>query len=178
MAKYSIAFTHFYKGDLDQATEYAQESLAVYEKLKHFRGLTAAYSVFGSIYRGKGEFDKSLEYYHKVLTINNENLNIKQEVTHSYCYALRNIGWIYYYKNNIKKSIEYLREAVKAHKSLCEWNNTLFDYDLVMFNLILIVSSLEIDDNQQIENSMEELSKFARKWPWMEFFRRFGQAIV
>jgi len=94
MAKYSIAFTHFYKGDLDQATEYIQESLAVYEKLKHFRGLTAAYSVFGSIYRGKGEFEKSLEYYHNVLTIYDENLDIQKGVTHSYCYALRNIGWI------------------------------------------------------------------------------------
>jgi len=177
-AKYSIAFINFYKGDLDQATEYAQDSLALYEKFKHFRGLSAVYSVFGSIYRGKGEFDKSLEYYHKVLTINNENLNIKQGVMHGYCYALRNIGWIYYYKNNIKKSIKYLREAVKTHKSLCEWNNTLFDYDLIMFNLLLIISSLEIDDNKQIENSMEEISKFTRKWSWMEFFRRFGQAII
>ncbi len=178
MAKYSIAFTHFYKGDLDQATEYAQESLAVYEKLKHFRGLTAAYSVFGSIYRGKGEFEKSLEYYHNVLTIYDENLDIQKGVTHSYCYALRNIGWIYYYKNKIKKSIEYYREAVKVHKSLCEANNTILDYDLIFFHLLLILSAIEIDDNQQIENSMMELSKFAHKWPWTEFFRKFGEAII
>jgi len=178
MAKYSIAFTNFYKGDLDQATEYIQESLAVYEKLKHFGGLSAVYSVFGSIYRGKGEYDKSLEYYHKVLTIINENFNIQQGVPHFYCYAYRNIGWIYYYKNKIKKSIEYLREAVKVHNSLCEYNNTIFDYDLIFFHLLLILSSIEIDDNQQIENSMMELSKFAHKWPWTEFFRKFGEAII
>ena len=177
-AKYSIAFTNFYKGDLEQATEYAQESLAVYEKFKHFGGLAAVYSVFGSIYRGKGEFDKSLEYYHKVLNIYNENLDIQKGVTHSYCYALRNIGWIYYYKNKIKKSIEHLREAVKAHKSLCEYNNTIFDYDLIFFHILLILSAIEIDDNQQIENSMLELSKFVHKWPWTEFFRRFGEAII
>lgn len=47
LAKYSIAFANFYKGDLDQATEYAQESLALYEKLKHFKGLSAAYSKIG-----------------------------------------------------------------------------------------------------------------------------------
>ncbi|NVM38487.1 MAG: tetratricopeptide repeat protein [Candidatus Lokiarchaeota archaeon] len=177
-SKFSIAFANFYKGDLDQATEYAQECLALYEKLKRFRGLTAAYSIFGSIYRGKGEFDKSLEYYRKVLTIYNENLDIQKGVTHSYCYALRNIGWIYYDKNKIKKSIEYLREAVKAHKSLCEWNNTIFDYDLVMFNLLLILSAIEIDDNQQIENSMEQLSRFAQKWPWIDYFRKFGKALI
>jgi len=99
-------------------------------------------------------------------------------VTHSYCYALRNIGWIYYYKNKIKKSIEYYREAVEAHKSLCEWNNTIFDYDLIMFNLLLILSAIEIDDNQQIEISMEELSRFARKWPWIDYFRKFGKALI
>lgn len=177
-SKFSIAFANFYKGDLDQATEYAQECLALFEKLKHFRGLSAVYSILGSIYRGKGEFDKSLKYYRKILTIYNENLDIQKGVTHSYCYALRNIGWIYYYKNKIKKSIEYLREAVKVHKSLCEWNNTIFDYDLVMFNLLLILSAIEMDDNQQIENSMKELSRFARKWPWIDYFRKFGKALI
>jgi len=177
-SKHSIAFANFYKGDLEQATEYAQESLALYEKLKHFKGITAVYSIFGSIYRGKGELDKSLKYYRKVLTIYNENLDIQKGVTHSYCYALRNIGWIYYYKNKIKKSIEYYREAVKAHKSLCESNNTIFDYDLIMFNLLLILSAIEIDDNQQIEISMEELSRFARKWPWTDYFRKFGKALI
>jgi len=176
--KYSIAFINFYKGDLDQATEYAQECLALFEKLKHFKGLSAVHSVFGSIYRGKGEFDKSLENYRKVLTIYNENLDIQQGVTHSYCYAFRNIGWIYYYKNKIKKSIEYLREAVKVHQSLCEYYGTIFDYDLIMFHLLLILSAIEIDDNQQIESSMEELSKFAIKWPWTDYFRKFGKALI
>ena len=177
-SKFSIAFANFYKGDLDQATEYAQECLALYEKLKHFRGLTAAYSILGSIYRGKGELDKSLKYYRKVLAIYNENLDIQKGVTHSYCYALRNIGWIYYYKNKIKKSIEYYREAVKAHKSLCEAYKTIFDYDLIMFYLLLIISSIEIDDFRQIENSMEELSKFTHKWPWTNYFRKCGEALV
>ena len=177
-AKHAIAFTNFYKGDLEQATEYVQDSLAIYEKLKHFRGLAAAYSVFGSIYRGKGEFDKSLEYYHGVLTIFNENLDIQQGVTHSYCYALRNIGWIYYYKNKIKKSIECLREAVKAHKSLCESNNTIFDYDLIIIYKLLINSAIEIKDFKLIENSMEELSKFALKWPWVNFLWKLSEAII
>ena len=177
-SKFSIAFANFYKGDLDQATEYAQECLAVYEKLKHFRGLSAVYSIFGSIYRGKGELDKSLKYYRKVLAIYNENLDIQKGVTHSYCYALRNIGWIYYYKNKIKKSIEYYRQAVKAHKSLCEAYKTIFDYDLIMFYLLLILSSIEIDDFRQIENSMEELSKFAHKWPWTNYFRKCGEALI
>ncbi|UCD00707.1 MAG: tetratricopeptide repeat protein [Promethearchaeota archaeon] len=177
-AKFAIAFANFYKGDLDQATEQAQECLVLYEKLKHFRGLAAVYSIFGSIYRGRGEFDKSLEYYRKVLTIFNENLGIQQGVTHSYCYALRNIGWIYYYRNKIKKSIEYLREAVKAHKSLCESNNSIFDYDLIIFNLFLTLFAIEIDDFRQIEDSMEELSKFALKWPWADFFLKLGKAII
>ena len=177
-AKFSISFANFYKGDLHLATKYAQECLFLYEKLKHMKGLTAVYSIFGSIYRGKGEFDKSLEYYNKTLTIYKENLDIQQGVTHSYCYALRNIGWIYYYKNRINESIEYLREAVRTHKSLCESNNTIYDYDLIVFYLLLILSSIEIDDFEQIENSMEELSKFAQKWPWTNFFRKCGEAFI
>ncbi|MFX1493707.1 MAG: nitrilase-related carbon-nitrogen hydrolase [Promethearchaeota archaeon] len=178
LAKYYIAFANFYKGDLDLATKYALESVAIYEKLNHLRGLTAVNSVFGSIYRGKGEFDKSLEYYHKVLTIFNEKLDIKKGVIHSYCYSLRNIGWIYYYKNNIKKSIEYLKKAIKAHRSLCMYNDTIFDYDLIINHLLLIFSAIEIDDEQQIENSMMEFSKFAQKWPWTKFFMRLGEAII
>ncbi|MFW9998808.1 MAG: tetratricopeptide repeat protein [Candidatus Hodarchaeota archaeon] len=177
-SKYSIAFANFYKGDLDKAREYAQESLALYEKLDYFRGLTAVYAIFGSIYRGIGEFDKSLEYYHKVLTMFNEKSDIQKGVTHSYCYSLRNIGWIYYYKNGIKKSIEYLREAVKAHKSLCESNNTIFDYDLIVFYLLLIQSAVEINDLNQIEDSMEEISKFAHKWPWSNIFKKLCEAII
>jgi len=177
-AKFSIAFANFYKGDLHLATKYAQECLFLYEKLKHMRGLAAVYSIFGSIYRGKGEFDKSLEYYNKTLTIYKENLDIQQGVAHSYCYALRNIGWIYYYKNRITESIEYLREAVRTHKSLCEFNNTIYDYDLLVFHLFLILSSIEINDFEQIENSMEELSKFAQKCPWTDLFRKCGEAII
>ncbi|MFX0034381.1 MAG: tetratricopeptide repeat protein [Candidatus Hermodarchaeota archaeon] len=177
-AEFSVAFTNFYKGDLDQATEYAQQCLVLYKKLNHFRGLLSVYSTFGSIYRGKGEFEKSLECYHKVLTIHNKNLNIQQGVSHFYCYAHRNIGWIYYYKNKIEKSIEYLREAAKAHRTLCESNNTIFDYDLIIIYLLLVQSAIEAKDFNQIEDSMKEISEFASKWPWINFFKRFGEAII
>ncbi|MFX1328844.1 MAG: tetratricopeptide repeat protein [Promethearchaeota archaeon] len=177
-AEFSVAFTYFYKGDLNQATEYAQQCLVLYKKLNHFRGLSSVYSTLGSIFRGKGEFDKSLEYYHKVLTLQNENLNIQQAVTHFYCYAHRNMGWIYYYKNKINKSIEHLQEAKKAHKLLCESNSTIFDYDLILNNLLLVLSAIEAKEFRQIEESMKEISEFANKWPWTDFFRRFGEAII
>ena len=174
---FNIAFIYFYKGDLHLAMNYAQECFTLYEKLNNKRGIARAYSIFGSIYRGKGELDKSLEYYHRVLTIYND-LGIQKGVRHEYCYALRNIGWIHYYKNNIKKSIDYLKEAVEAHKSLCFMNKTLFDYDLIVYNLLLIEFSIEIDDFNQIEVSMEEITKFALKWHWTDFFKKLGKAFI
>jgi len=174
----TIAFVNFYKGDLDQATKYTQELLALYEKLNHSTGLSWAYSLFGSIYRGRGEFNKSLEYYNKAITIYNEKLAIQKKVPHSYCYALRNIGMIYYEKNQIKKSIKYFKKSISAHTSSCIMNYTLFDYDVIFSNVYLILSSIENDDNQQIDNSMEELSKFARKWPWTELFKKFCKACI
>ena len=177
-AIFSIAITHFYKGDLFQAIENAQECLALYEKLKSEFGLSWAHNLFGSIYRGKGEFNKSLEHYNEALTIYNENLAIQKRLPHSYCYALRNIGMIYYEKNQINKSIEYLKESIKAHNSFCVVRDTLFDYDLIASNLYLVFSSIEIDNYEQIDNSMEELSKFAQRWPWTAFFMKFGKALL
>ncbi|MFX1320374.1 MAG: tetratricopeptide repeat protein [Promethearchaeota archaeon] len=177
-AIFSIAITHFYKGDLFQAIENAQECLALYEKLKSEFGLSWAHNLFGSIYRGKGEFNKSLEHYYEALTIYNENLAIQKRVPHSYCYALRNIGMLYYEKNQINKSIEYLKESIKAHNSFCVVRDTLFDYDLIASNLYLVFSSIEIDNYEQIDNSMEELSKFAQRWPWTAFFMKFGKALL
>ena len=175
---FSIAIAHFYKGDLDQATKYTQECLELYEKLKNKFGLSWAYSLFGSIYRGKGEFNKSLDYYHKTLTIYNEDLTIHKQVPHSCCYALRNIGMIYHEKNQIKKSIEYLKESKKVHNSLCLMKNTLYDIDVIISNIYLILASVEIDDHQQIDNSMEELSKIVQKWPWTDLFRKLGKAHI
>ncbi len=174
----TIAFVNFYKGDLDQATKYTQELLALYEKLNNSIGLSWANSLFGSIYRGRGEFNKSLEYYNKTITIYNEKLAIQKQVPHSYCYALRNIGMIYYEKNQIKNSIEYFKKSISAHTSSCIMNYTLFDYDVIFSNVYLILSSIENDDKQQIDNSMEELSKFARKWPWTELFKKFCKACI
>ncbi|MFX1411112.1 MAG: tetratricopeptide repeat protein, partial [Promethearchaeota archaeon] len=177
-ALFSMSMTYFYKGDLFKATEYAQECLKLYDKLKDTTGLLWAYSLFGSIYRGKGEFNKSLEYYHKSLTIYNENLANQKLVPHCYCYALRNIGVLYHEKNKIKESIEYLKKSIKAHNSFCIMNHTLYDYEVIVSNIYLILSSIEINDYKQIEDSMNELSKFVQKWPWTDLFRKFGEACI
>jgi len=177
LSMYNIAFNYFYKGDLNLAIKFAQDCLKIYEKLNDIKGIAGIFSVFGSIYRGKGEFEKSLEYYHRTLTIY-KDLGIHKGVRHEYCYALRNIGFIHYYKNNIEKSIDCFREALEAHKSLCVMNNTLFDYDIVgANNLLLILSSIEINDFKQIEDSIEELARFASKWPWTELFWKLGRGL-
>ncbi|GAH02633.1 unnamed protein product, partial [marine sediment metagenome] len=67
---------------------------------------------------------------------------------------------------------------IKAHKNFCIMNNTLFDYDIIIMNIFLILSSIEINDYKQIDNSMEELSKFAKKWPWTNLFRKLCKAFI
>ncbi|MFX0172803.1 MAG: tetratricopeptide repeat protein, partial [Candidatus Hodarchaeota archaeon] len=87
-AKFSKAFAHFYKGDLELATKLVHESLTRYEESKDYDGLSWTFALLGSIYRGKGEFNRSLDYYQKVLAYYDDVQNINHQVPHCYCYAL------------------------------------------------------------------------------------------
>jgi tetratricopeptide (TPR) repeat protein len=177
-AKFSSAFTLFYKGDLELATEEVHKCLTRYKELNDNTGLSWAFALLGSIYRGKGEFNKSLDYYQKVLAYYDDIQNKNQQVPHCYCYALSRIGQIYYHKNRIEDSIENFKKAKKAHNSICSMKNTLLDYDVIIMNILIILSSIEIGDNKLIEKTMEELTEFVERWPWTELFWKFSRGYI
>ncbi|MHA2054957.1 MAG: carbon-nitrogen hydrolase family protein, partial [Candidatus Hodarchaeales archaeon] len=101
-----------------------------------------------------------------------------EPVPHIYCVALRNIGLIYYHKNKMEKSIGNLKKAITIHQSLCIARNTLYDFELIVVNWYLLSTSIEINDKNLVENSINELLKIAEKWPWANIFHRAAQALV
>lgn len=177
-AKFSSAFTLFYKGDLELATEEVHKCLTLYKELEDNTGLSWAFALLGSIYRGKGEFNRSLNYYQKVLAYYDDIQNKNKLVPHCYCYALSRIGQIYYHKNRIEDSIENFKKAKQAHNSICSMKNTLLDYDVIIMNVFIILSSIEISDNKLIEKTMEELTEFVERWPWTELFWKFCRGYI
>ncbi|MHA1945579.1 MAG: tetratricopeptide repeat protein [Candidatus Hodarchaeales archaeon] len=174
----SISLIYFYKGELDLAEEHAKKSMEFFEEKNHTEVLSWSFSLLGSIYRGKGDLSISREYYQKALNIISENTLNQNQIVHSYCYAQRNIGKIYYEKNMINQSIKQYKEAENAHNSFCTMKNTLFDYEIIVDNIFLIQSGLEIADYDLIDHSIEVLSEYARKWPWADLFWKYGRALL
>jgi tetratricopeptide (TPR) repeat protein len=174
----SISLIYFYKGELDLAEEHAKKSMEFFGEKKDIEVLSWSFALLGSIYRGRGDLDKGLEFYRKTLQIISENVVNQNQMIHSYCYAHRNIGKIYYEKNMINQSIKHYKEAENVHNSFCTMKNTLFDYEIIVDNIFLIRSGLEIADYDLIDHSIEVLSEYARKWPWTDLFWKYGRALL
>ncbi|MHA2335500.1 MAG: tetratricopeptide repeat protein, partial [Candidatus Hodarchaeales archaeon] len=175
---FSIGYIYFYKGDLDQATNYAQKSLIIFTDLEYQSGLHSVYSLIGSIHRGKGDFDKGLEYYQKVLVDYGDIEKDVQVVTHTYCVTQRYLGYTYYYMSRLKESIDCYKKSIKAHKTTCHLRNTLYDYELAVVYLLMILTSIELEDNELIDYCLEELAEFTNKWSWLSIINKTAQALV
>ncbi|MHA2495302.1 MAG: tetratricopeptide repeat protein [Candidatus Hodarchaeales archaeon] len=177
-SKHTIGNIYFYKGDLKRAAEYAKESMAVYNELKHEVGLSWTYYLLGAIYSGKGEFKKAKEYHQQIFAIYEKNLEKSETVHHCYCMAWRYTGRNYYHKNKLQKSIECYKKALKAHKSFCNQRKTLIDFEIPLYHYYIILSSVEINDNSQIDKSRKAISQITSRWTWLDVFDKAAEAIV
>ncbi|MFW9942618.1 MAG: tetratricopeptide repeat protein [Candidatus Thorarchaeota archaeon] len=174
----SIAYTYYYKGDLVLAEKNANESLNYYKEFKDTNLILSVDIILGSISSARGDYDEGLNRYKKFLEIFDQQIAFQEEVSHGYCVATRDIGVILFYQNKISEAIVYFKKAERIHKSICLFRNTFFDYELLILHLYLISSSLITNDEKQIAKSLEELSQFAKKWPWTELFWKVGKAYV
>ncbi|MHA2226876.1 MAG: tetratricopeptide repeat protein [Candidatus Hodarchaeales archaeon] len=177
-SKFNLAYINFYKGELNQASEYAHESLNLFQELESNTGLAQIYTVIGSVHRGKGELDRSLDYYNMSLEIHKSALDEQRTVPHSVCVSLRDLGIVYYHKNEIQKSIEYFTKATETHKSLCQYKNTLYDFEIALSNFWLINVCIETDHLHLVEKLLEEIKQVSITWPWLEILRRAAEAYI
>ncbi|MFX0087562.1 MAG: tetratricopeptide repeat protein, partial [Candidatus Hodarchaeota archaeon] len=177
-SKFNLAYIHFYKGELIQAADYAQESMALFQELESNTGLSYVYTVIGSIHRGRGELEKSLDYYNMVLELYNTALIKNQNVPHSVCVGLRDLGILYFHKNKIKQSSEYFKRAIEIHNSLCLFKNTLNDFELAVSNFWLIFLSIESGFPNPVDDFLKEINKLTSSWPWLKLFSKAGKALI
>lgn len=174
----NISYAYYYKGDLVLAEEKAAECLKLDKEIKDKRGILQVNFITGYILSARGDYDLSLDHHTKIIDTLNENAILKDQIPHVYCLAHREIGSIFYFQRKIKKSIEYVRKALEIHTTKCEIKNTLFDFEIPLLYSILLASGLLIQDEKLVAESLEELSNFAKKWPWTEFFWKLGRASI
>lgn len=107
-----------YLGEFDEALEYHEKALKLYEELEIKEGIAIQFGNIGSVYRNKGEFDKALEYHEKALKLN-EELNKKEGIATQ----LGDIGTCYSIKGEFDKAVKYYKKALKLNEELGRKNS-------------------------------------------------------
>jgi tetratricopeptide (TPR) repeat protein len=103
----------------------------------------AAISNSGYIYYGKGQIDKSIEYFEKALKLQ-EEIDAKSEVANS----LSNIGAMYSGTGQMEKALDYLLRALKIQREIGQEKGIAYSLN----NIASIYSSLG-----QTEKALEYL---------------------
>lgn len=98
---------------VEDILKYAQQSLALAEKLKYEKGIANAYNNIAFVYHNQGQIQKALEYYSQALAIQEK---IKNDV--GLATALSNVASIYDDQNQIEKSLEYNLRALKLFRKI------------------------------------------------------------
>jgi tetratricopeptide (TPR) repeat protein/predicted amidohydrolase len=97
----------WYKGELDDALEYAQRSLTVFEGLNHTQGIADSLFRMGSVHWSKGDLDRALEHTEQSLAIR-EQLGNKHDIALS----LVNMGTNFWWKGDLDPALEYTRRSL------------------------------------------------------------------
>src|ERR1017187_4485722 len=100
-------------GDYLETRKYADEALAVSEKIGFRRGTADSYGYIGWVYEDMSDYSKALEYEQKALTIN-EELDNKKGIAGNYLESAN----VYYYLSDYPKALEYWQKALSIDEQL------------------------------------------------------------
>ncbi|MHA2304897.1 MAG: tetratricopeptide repeat protein [Candidatus Hodarchaeales archaeon] len=106
---------HWYTGNLDQATVFNEQCLAISKEDNDKQGIANSLNNLGLIHQSKGKFKIALEYYQESLKIY-EDLEDKENI----CKLYNNIGINYSYIGDQERALEYLQ---KNHEIRVELGN-------------------------------------------------------
>ncbi|MFX0062406.1 MAG: tetratricopeptide repeat protein [Candidatus Hermodarchaeota archaeon] len=98
---------YLYKGELEQALQYYQQSLALFEELGNKQDIAYSLNNIGKVYWHIGDFDRVLDYYQQSLALF-EELGNKKDIAGSF----HNIGVIYWRKGEFDKALEYYQRSL------------------------------------------------------------------
>jgi class 3 adenylate cyclase len=99
--------------DYPEARKYADEALALAEKLDYKKGVARSYHQIGVIYWHLGDYQKSLENYFLALPLN-EQIGYQKGIA----WDLGDIGLAYSTMGNLPKTLEFYLKALKINEKL------------------------------------------------------------
>jgi tetratricopeptide (TPR) repeat protein len=112
-----IGYIHFMKGEHEEALEYSQRGMTIYEALGNQRGVGDCLHNMGLVYGVKREHETALKYYQRSLDLAEENAH--PILTY---FALTHISFVYSLKGDTNQALDYLRRSLAiADKLEIEW---------------------------------------------------------
>ena len=101
------------KGELNQALDYFQKSLKLYEKIGTNFQLAVSYTTNGRMYFLKGDLDQALEYFQKGMSLFKEIGN-KPDLADSHT----KIGNIYGLKGDLNQALKHFQNSLAIYKEI------------------------------------------------------------
>ncbi len=138
---------NWYKGNLDKALEYHQESLKLSEELGNKLGIISSYNNLGLVYWSKSKYKKAIEYYKLSLTIS-EELGKKLQAAR----VLNNLGNVYSQQGDLDQALEYYQQS----HAIKEEQGTKKDIIISLINLG-VVYQFKGELDQSLKNYQEAL---------------------
>ena len=104
---------YWYKGNLDRAADYHEESLGIYQELDDEKGEANALNNLGLVQWSKGNLDAAAEYYERSLAIRRE-----LKSSHEIGVILNNLGNVYVMKGDLESALDYHKQALQMREEL------------------------------------------------------------
>ena len=120
---------HWYRGNLDLASDYHQECLTISEEENDSPSIADSLNNLGLIHQSKGNFNTALEYYEKSLALL-EDLGDKERISR----IVSNLGTTYSSKGDQKQALKYLQRTHKLKVEL--GNNSDIAFSLINLGVI------------------------------------------
>ncbi len=105
---YYLGIANFSLGNIPEALEYANKTIEFSKKYNRYRWKAYGHALAGEILRSLRKYDEALSHFKKAYKLAVSNNNKKMIPP-----ALINIGNIYYDKRNLKKAVDYYKQALK-----------------------------------------------------------------
>jgi tetratricopeptide (TPR) repeat protein/predicted amidohydrolase len=109
----SRGIIYWYKGDLEKALDYHQQSLEISEKREDKKGLSVSYNNIGLVYWTKGNHEQAIEYYKKSMLIYEE-----LDDEHGFATVVGNLANISSLCGEFDQALRYQQQSLEIRERL------------------------------------------------------------
>jgi len=138
------------KHEYDKADDYIDKAFNIFTKENNQLGIARCISHRGIICYYKSDFDKALEYFYKVIEVNESNNNIIQANAYS------NIGLILNNRDKLEEALKYYKLALGIHKENSNYKRVL----VALSNIgVIYIKTKKYDEAKKIYEENIIISK-------------------